>query len=156
MAEADLQNSSELSVLLNATLPASWPPPLNDENSKRWLVDLLAAHPGAVGWAMWYFILDDGARTVIGNGGFKGEPVNGLVEIGYSIVPEFQKLGYATEAVGELIAWAFRHEDVHRIIAETFPSFEPSKALLRKLGFRLTDGASEPSLVRLQILKAQP
>jgi RimJ/RimL family protein N-acetyltransferase len=103
---------------------------------------------------MWYFVLDDGdSRIVIGNGGFKGRPAKGVVEIGYSLVPEFQQKGYATEAVTALLDWAFAHDDVCSVIAETLPELAASQGLLRKLGFRPIDGKGSPGVIRFELSK---
>ena len=154
MAAADLRERARLGQLLNATLPRDWPPPFNDEGSARWFADHLARHPAAVGWMIWYFVLVDGdARTAIGNGGFKGEPRDGTVEIGYSIIPQFQRRGYATEAAQALVDWAFGHYDVARVVADTLPDSAASQALLGKLGFRRTGGADEPGVLRFEKLK---
>ncbi len=151
-AEAEANNREAFESLLDAQIPDHWPPPFNDEESQRWLRDTLHREPSAIGWLMWYFIRDDGTpRVVIGNGGFKGAPKDGVVEIGYSIVPEFQRQGYASEAVSALIAWAFSHRSVHRIIAETLPELDLSQRLLHKLGFQRCDGASEPQVWRYEL-----
>jgi RimJ/RimL family protein N-acetyltransferase len=145
-----------LSRLLNAALPEEWPPPLNDDASARFFADYLTAHPDAVGWMLWYFVLDqNGSRIAVGNGGFKGKPVGGTVEIGYSIVTEFQRRGYASEGVGALIDWAFEHAEVGRVIAETLPELAGSQAVLRKLGFHSVDGASEPGILRFERLRTE-
>jgi ribosomal-protein-alanine N-acetyltransferase len=154
MAAADLRDRARFARLLNATLPRDWPPPLNDEGSAHWFADHLAQHPDAVGWMIWYFVLDDGdARTAIGNGGFKGKPCDGTVEIGYSIIPEFQRRGYATEAAQALVGWAFGHDDVARVVAETLPGSAASQKLLSKLGFQRTGRADEPGVLRFEKLK---
>ncbi len=151
LARADAGHRSTLSNLLNATIPADWPPPLNDDDSAGFFVRHLTEHPQAVGWMIWYFIRDDGhSRIAIGNGGFKGEPVNGDVEVGYSVIPQFQRQGYAGEAVGALVDWAFEPPAVNRIIAETFPEIHASRALLGKLGFHQTSGAAEPGALRFE------
>lgn len=151
MLETESRDPTALAPMLGARLPSSWPPPLNDALSLRWITGKLAADPGSVGWWMWYFLLDEAARrTAIGNGGFKGRPASGVVEIGYSIVPDFQAHGYAAEAVGALTTWAFGHVDVERIAAETLPGNAASRALLRKLGFRQADAASDPDLLRYE------
>jgi ribosomal-protein-alanine N-acetyltransferase len=147
---------ASLSDALDAALPSFWPPPFNDESSARFFAEYLTAHPEAVGWMLWYFVLtENGSRIAIGTGGFKGKPVEGTVEIGYSIVPEFQRRRYAFEGVGALVNWAFEHDDVQRVIAETFPELEGSQALLRKLGFRSVEGASEPGIRRFEKLRAE-
>lgn len=43
---------------------------------------------------------------VIGSGGFHGPPVCGEVEIAYAVAPSARALGYATEAVRALVAFA--------------------------------------------------
>jgi RimJ/RimL family protein N-acetyltransferase len=157
MAAADLRDRARFARLLNATLPRDWPPPLNDEGSAHWFADHLAKHPDAVGWMIWYFVLDDGdARTAIGNGGFKGKPRDGTVEIGYSIIPEFQRWGYATEAAQALVGWAFGHDDVARVVAGTLPESAASQAVLSKLGFRRTGRADESGVLRFEKLKRPP
>lgn len=154
MANAEASDRARLAMLLRAALPFDWPPPLNDEASARWFTEYLSLHPAAVGWVMWYFILDDaGARRAVGNGGFKGEPCGGTVEVGYSIVPEFQRRGYATEATGALVEWALGHDTVNRVIAETLPELAASKAVLRKLGFQPAEDASAPGVLRFERLK---
>lgn len=77
--------------------------------------------------------------TEVGEFSFKG-PVNhrGEVEIGCMIRPEHRRKGYATEAVREMLRWAFRDEHVYFIMAETTPENVPSQKLLRKLGFSKT------------------
>jgi len=151
---AKTNDRSTLSEMLGAEIPSNWPPPLNDDASAKFFADYLEAHPGAVGWVIWYFILQKPRRIVIGNGGFKGTPHDGTVETGYSIVPEFQSQGYGSEAVGALIEWAFSHPDVRRVIAETLPELDASQALLRKLGFRAAAGASEPGVLRFEKLRS--
>ena len=112
---AELTNRPQFAAMLDARVSEPWPPPLNDEDSANWAIAYLQDHPDAVGWSMWYFVLlDDGRRTAIGNGGFKGRPdAEGTTEIGYSIVEAHQRHGYASEAVAALIAWAFQHPRHH-------------------------------------------
>ena len=138
VARAEVSDRSALARLLDARLPADWPPPLNDDESARFFLQHLTAHPSAVGWMIWYFVTVDesGGRIAIGNGGFKGPPSDRAVEIGYSIVPAYQRRGFATEGVRALIAWAFSHDGVDRVVAQTLPESGPSQALLRSLGFR--------------------
>ena len=151
-----LDERDALSKLLNAEVPPDWPPPLNDEASAKFFAEYLRANPDAVGWMLWYFIFDDGAtRVAIGNGGFKGKPVEGAVEIGYAIVPAYQRRGFAFEAVNALVDWAFEHPDVQLVAAETFPELDASKALLRKLGFEPAGVAVEPGAVRFEKRRAE-
>jgi len=133
----ELQSGKALAAALEVTEPSSWPPPLNDASSQRWFLEKLQTDPGIVGWTMWYFVLRSGARReLVGNGGFKGAPQEGQVELGYSILPEHQRNGYATEATLALIGWAFSHPEVDRVAAETLPNLKPSLGVMRKCGMR--------------------
>ncbi|MBV9079957.1 MAG: GNAT family N-acetyltransferase, partial [Elusimicrobia bacterium] len=123
---AEVDDRGRLGRMLGASVPADWPPPLNDEHSQRFFMEALRERPGAVGWFMWYFVQRAEPRTVVGNGGFKGEPVDGTVELGYSVIPDFQRSGFASEAADALVNWAFRDSRVQRVVAETFPDLEGS------------------------------
>ena len=53
------------------SVPDSWPPPLNDEGSQRWYLDMLQRDSDAVGWALWYVIASSEHRQIVGVAGFK-------------------------------------------------------------------------------------
>ena len=157
MAAAEVSDRPALAGLLAARLPEGWPPPLNDDDSARFFLDYLTKHPTGAGWMAWYFVARDdgnGERVAIGNGGFKGAPADGTVEIGYSVMPQYQSRGFAREAAGTLIAWAFSHDGVERIVAQTLPESRASQALLRKLRFREVT-ASEAGTLRFELLRPQ-
>lgn len=141
---------ARLEELLEARLAAPWPPPLNDEHSMNFNRTYLRENPDANGFAMWYFVnVEDGTRRIIGNGGCKGKPQNGVVEIGYSIFPDFQRRGYATEAAAGLVGWIFdEHPEVEAVIAETLPELTGSIRVLEKNGFSLVGEGSEPGVIR--------
>jgi RimJ/RimL family protein N-acetyltransferase len=61
------------------------------------------------------------------------------VELGYSVLEEFQRRGYATEAAGALTAWAFAHTEVCRVIAEALPQRAASIRVLEKSRFQRYD-----------------
>jgi [ribosomal protein S5]-alanine N-acetyltransferase len=58
-------------------------------------------------------------------------PVVGLY---WAIDPVHQGQGFATEAAGALIAWAFEHLSLARIVATTTHENEASIAVMRRLG----------------------
>ncbi len=60
-------------------------------------------------------------------------------EIGlfWAVEPEQQGQGYATEAAGAMIAYAFEHLRVRRVVATTEHSNLASQAVMRKLGMTL-------------------
>jgi RimJ/RimL family protein N-acetyltransferase len=106
LADADLYNRLEFSHRLNARALPSWPPPLHDENAMRRTVDFLRKNPEAGGWSVWYLVAKRRKRVVVGLGGVKSVSAAGAVEIECSLLPEFRKNGYETEAVAALRDWA--------------------------------------------------
>src|SRR5204862_4412049 len=60
----------------------------------------------------------------IGGIGFKGQPDDGAVEIGYGLAPSARGNGYAAEAARALVALARRH-GLLRVLADT-PTRAPS------------------------------
>ena len=103
----------------------------------------------AQGWYGWYAINTDpisGERSLVGSGGYFGPPdSNGVVEIGYSVIPEWQRRGYATEIVNALVSHSLLFEETNSIIAHTSPKNEASKRVLISSGFRET-GVNEGNL----------
>jgi RimJ/RimL family protein N-acetyltransferase len=47
--------------------------------------------------------------------------VEGVVEVGYSIMPAYWGQGFASEAVAHFVEWAFAHSDVNVVTAQTLP-----------------------------------
>lgn len=92
---------------------------------------LIEAYPDKIGWGVWLFVLNG---VVIGDGGFHGPPKDGRVEIGYSIVPEHQRRGYATQAVRALCGWAFGNE-ARLIAASCVATNLASMRVLERCGF---------------------
>lgn len=58
------------------------------------------------------------------------------VEIGYTIAPDFQGQGYASEALHRVIDYLFSGLNKHRIIASVDPHNQRSIKVLEKLGLR--------------------
>src|SRR4051812_17637270 len=107
MARAHLRDCSELGRLLETRIPESWPPPLVDSEVMEWVIRKLEKDADYLVWGSRYFVLKE-PRLLIGLGGFKGGPTkDGTVEVGYSIVEDEQRKGYATEAVAGLCRQAF-------------------------------------------------
>lgn len=86
-----------------------------------------------LGWGVWLVITKEN-NTIIGDIGFKGKPNSeNTVEVGYGIIPSAQNKGYATEAVNEIINWAFTNDDVNKVVAECLHDNIPSIKVLEKL-----------------------
>jgi RimJ/RimL family protein N-acetyltransferase len=63
-------------------------------------------------------------------------PEGRQIELGYTLKPEHQGRGYATEAVSSLIDYLFGKMDTHRISCSLDPRNMRSKLLVERLGFR--------------------
>jgi RimJ/RimL family protein N-acetyltransferase len=118
----------------------------------------LAEGPLQAGWWLYFVLLAgaEGGRALIGSGGYMGPPTaDGTVEVGYAIVNDHQRRGYASEAVRGLLARAFALPEVRRVIAETLPDLIPSIGVLHKCGFALIDGGSAPGVIRFELTRAR-
>jgi RimJ/RimL family protein N-acetyltransferase len=157
MVHAEMYHRLQFAQILHARVPGSWPPELNSEATMAFSLRQLEQSPDENGWWVWYFVLCYGnaqSRVLIGNGGFKGRPApDGTVQIGYSMMPLFQKSGYATEAVAGLVDWAFAHAEVVRIVAETVPELYPSIRVLEKNGFVPIGNGSEDGIMRFELTR---
>ena len=60
------------------------------------------------------------------------------------MLPEFQRRGYALEAVHGWVRFAFDHPNVQMICAHTLASGAPSINVLKKSGFRLVGRGHDP------------
>ncbi|WP_018933105.1 GNAT family N-acetyltransferase [Gracilibacillus lacisalsi] len=109
-------------------------------------LEALKEDASLLGWGVW-FVIDKDNDTVIGDIGFKGKPDSeNTIEVGYGIVPSLQGKGCATEAVKEIILWAFTSNSVKRITAECENNNVASIRVLEKLGFNRLD--SEKNMLK--------
>src|SRR5579864_954294 len=99
LVETEVASPAKLAAALNADLE-TWPPPLNDESSLRWMYEKIKANPEQAGFFGWYVVLtNEPRRKLIGLVAFKGPAdKNGIVEAGYSVLEKYQKQGIGTEA----------------------------------------------------------
>jgi ribosomal-protein-alanine N-acetyltransferase len=152
MLRAAIEDRARLGVLLDARVPATWPPDLLDDDALEWTIRAID-DGNEPEWQMYFIVFRAGTmRTLIGTSGFKGRPsADGTVEIGYGIVTDHQRKGCATETVRALLDFAFADPVVTRVIAETLPDLTASKGVLAKAGFRLIGEGSEPGVIRYEL-----
>jgi RimJ/RimL family protein N-acetyltransferase len=151
-----LAGPAALAESLDAVVPATWPHEYLDDAALQFMLARLLESPATSGWWLHFVLLrTEGRRILIGSAGYKGPPSEGAVEVGYGIVPDQHRRGYASEAVGGLLAHAFAVPAVERVIGETYPSLVPSIGVLEKCGFRRIEGGSEPGVIRFQITRSE-
>jgi RimJ/RimL family protein N-acetyltransferase len=103
---------------------------------------------------MYFIVLRDpeGGRTLVGSGGYAGPPApDGSIEIGYGIVPDHQRRGYASEAVRGFVRHAFARPEITMVTAQTLPELLPSIGVLLKCGFRHTGAGADPGAIRFEL-----
>lgn len=153
---ADLAGPAALAVVLAATVPDNWPPDLYDRGATEWALRYAEEHPVQLQWGM-YYVIDpaaEGGPAVVGIVGFKGHPQDGVVELGYSILSQFRRRGYATEAVAALVELALAYEEVDRVAAQTLPDLSASIAVLERSGFVFVGSGTDPGAIRYELTRA--
>ena len=135
MIAAELAGPEALAQALGAEVPPDWPPEYHDTEVLRFWDEQLT-RPGAAGWWIYYAVATESGTSpmVVGSVGYKGPPADGVVEIGYSVIPSWRRRGLATEASRALIEAAWE-QGAQEVIAHTLAHLEPSIGVLRKLGF---------------------
>ena len=113
-------------------------------------LDNLKEDPELLGWGAWFVTLADN-NQVIGDIGFKGKPdKQGIVEVGFGIIPEMHNKGIATESVRAIIGWALSSIKVKKIVAECLIDNIPSIKVLKKLG--MTRTGMENGMINWELL----
>ncbi|MFJ6571240.1 GNAT family N-acetyltransferase [Streptomyces sp. NPDC091292] len=132
LAEADLvRGSAEAGVGLGdffATDTARW--------VWRHRLGQLAERPGIEGW-LTHAVVDDAAEgAAVGYAGFHGPPdETGMVELGYSVVPERRRQGYARAMLTGLVRRAATEEGVRTVRVTISPDNAASHATIAGFGF---------------------
>jgi RimJ/RimL family protein N-acetyltransferase/quercetin dioxygenase-like cupin family protein len=158
---SELDGRDALARELGARVPENWPPELYGEHLAAvvtWGISRLEAAPEAAHFFQYYFVLAESERTVIGVGGFKGPPHEGAVELGYGVLEQYRRSGYATEATLGMLAFAFSHAEIDVVVAQTLPHLTPSIGVLDKTGFRVVGAGAEEgeeNVIRFEITRAE-
>ncbi|GHC72965.1 hypothetical protein GCM10007079_06520 [Nocardiopsis terrae] len=105
----------------------------------RWLsryrLGQLRAVPSRAGWLA-YVVVDADDGRAVGHAGFHGPPdERRMVEIGYSVVPEVRRRGYARATLVELLRRADASPEVATVRASIRPDNAASLATIAGFGF---------------------
>ena len=146
MVKAALNDHARLAEGLAASVPENWPAEDLREVLPQFY-DQMVDNPALENWVVWFWVRrgERGAEDVlIGDAGFLGLPDdNGSVEIGYSILSQFRRHGYAREGVAGLLAVAFTRPEITMVMAETRSGNAASIGVLEKFGFCRINGADK-------------
>ncbi|MFF4895861.1 GNAT family N-acetyltransferase [Streptomyces sp. NPDC001068] len=108
-------------------------------DSARWLwrlrLEQMAADPEHARWMVRHAVVGDHG-LVVGHAGFHGPPDEaGMVEIGYSVAPDFRRRGYARSTLTELLRRAAAETAVTTVRAAISPDNVASLAAISGFGF---------------------
>jgi RimJ/RimL family protein N-acetyltransferase len=152
MLDADRKGSG-LDTLLGAIVPKTWPPEYWDQSAIDYLYARIHAHPHDRGWCRYVTLKQaSGPPVLIGGCGCTDAPeMLDEVEIGYSILAEFRRHGYVTEAINALVPWIFTYSNARSVCAQTYPHLAGSIGVLRKCGFVLDGTGKDPGTVLFRL-----
>ena len=127
-----LEGDEALAKNQKITVPKNWTEFGTD--IFKYSLDAISKKPSSQVW--WtYLSIGIEKKLLIGNCGFKGEPISGFIELGYEVCKTFRNQGYATEMVAELIALAFDTKEIKSVLAHTLAENNPLVSVLKKNGF---------------------
>ncbi len=143
MAHIDALQQSEqtLAGLLEVKRAEGW---LHFPEVISYVRERLEEDPDSARWGMQFFIHKED-NTLMGTGGYKGAAdADGMVELGYSIAPGYQRQGLAAEAARGLMDHAFARPNVRMVDAHTLAEWNPSTKVLRRLGMTKIAEKNDP------------
>ena len=119
---------------MNLKKGKSWPDSDVIETLPR-IINNLKKVNSPTGFESWMIIKKD-TLEIIGDLGFKGfNYQEETIDLGYGIIKEERRKGYAAEAVSELMKWAFSTKIVKEITANCLTKNSSSINLLTKFNF---------------------
>ena len=134
LKKAALNDRARLVEMLGVYVPKHWPGPDLAEALPSFIENMEKA-PSEPAWD--WIAIHRKDLAVIGGIGFMGGPdEDGVVEVGYDIVPAYRKQGYATEMARSLIAWAFQEAGINVVTASCLDDNIGSIKVLENVGMR--------------------
>ena len=125
-----------LEALTGARFPAPLQPPPLVEDHLDFFRDRLRRPEEPGSWWFWLMVERASGRAV-GMLGVPGEPDDrGRVPIGYSVYPDREGRGYASEAVEAVVAWVLDRPGIEAVRATIAPDNAPSLRVAAKAGMR--------------------
>ena len=119
-----------------------------------WHLRAIEEDPRQLLWRI-RFVIEQDSNALIGAINLKGLPTgNGEVEIGWGIVPDARRRGFATEASRAVIEWAFATGRVNRVSATIPEENITSQRVAQRLG--MAKSADKRRGLPLWVVEKQP
>lgn len=153
---AELEDPVELARLLDVDVEHGWPPGEYDRGAQEYFHNrLLEDGEEVIGWLGWYGVRRANGiapSALVGGAGFLGPPdAAGIVEIGFSVMPQHRRFGYASEMVYGLLGHAFADPRIRKVIAHTAATNIPSLGVLERCGLTYVSDGDEEGMLRFEI-----
>lgn len=132
--EAAIIGTDKLADLLGVTISPDWLDEKMQENLPG-IADILRNNPLQNEWGWGFLVIHKAENILIGHIMLK-IPFDMSSEIGYQIVPSYQRQGYASEAAKAVIDWAFCQPSVQTITAGCDADNIASRRVLEKIGMQ--------------------
>jgi RimJ/RimL family protein N-acetyltransferase len=109
------------------------------ESVRADIVEMSRRSPGEPGGWVQFTVLDRDGRIVGDVGLSLAEPETNVIKVGYTIAPEFQGAGFATEAIAALVDYAFDTLGVEAVRVHASALNAPSIRVAEKVGMHLIE-----------------
>jgi RimJ/RimL family protein N-acetyltransferase len=104
------------------------------------IVEMSRRSPGEPGGWVQFTVLDRRDGRIVGDVGLSlAEPEMDVIKVGYTIAPEFQGAGLASEAIAALVDYAFAALGAEAVRAHASASNAPSIRVAEKVGMHLIE-----------------
>ena len=105
---------------------------------EQYLIPYLHVNPSHLLFATIWVIIHREENVFVGDIGFNAAPSEkGVIEVGYSTYEGFENNGFMTEALSAMCQWAFGHDKVKSIIAQTAKDNFASQRVLTNNAFEI-------------------
>src|SRR5215510_10307154 len=104
------------------------------------IVEMSRRSPGESGGWVQYTVEDRETGKIVGDVGLSlADPEPNVIKVGYTIAPEVQGMGYATEAIQALVDYAFDTLGADAVRAHASAANAPSIRVAEKVGMHLIE-----------------
>ncbi len=117
---------------------------MDESGPLRWRVPQVKVDPSVNKWFVRWMVQEE-TRAIVGSTSFHGPPdEQGMMEIGLGVHADFQRLGFATEALTGMWSWAVSQPGVELLRYTVAPDNLASAALVKKFGFVCVGQQTDP------------